>query len=335
MRIYRLVSAALSGVLMAGVGASALAGGYNACGGPNCSAGVTIHPSQAGALAPVGMYAPQPYGHLKTVEYKNTPNVNIMRVHSNSPQVSLGDHPSRFTSGCMPSSTTYCRSGGGQQMNVQLSAAPVAPVYNPAPIAMPVHIAPPAPQIRIASGFNAANYASRQYGSADFVPGIAHVPTSYVDRSPITHIDGVPQARAHSVTTASGYSQSSSTVSVQGVTPQTVQGGNLIGQVVAGQYTYQPPGGGAYWEKTSGPSIVDGLPSTQILCRREAPRPAPVTVKVVRNVYGVPQPVPTPYPVPVQTGCAPAPMAMHGAQLAGPPRTHMGSRYGQSSAWTY
>lgn len=65
-----------------------------------------------------------------------------------------------------------------------------------------------------------------------------------------------------------------------------------------------------YWEKTSGPTMVDGLPATQILCRRQAPRPAPVNVRVVSPVIGVPHPVPT--PVPVQTGCAPVqPHAMH------------------------
>lgn len=324
MRIYRLVSAAASGVFMASVSTAAFAGcGGNvvcnlglaayegvsstACVGPapnvNCNPGVSVYGNSADPRANIGVYNSTPFGYLKTIQYQNSPNVNIMRVHSRAPAVSLSDAPSAFTGGCTPTSTAYCRAPQGAPVKVALHSAPPAPA--------PVYVAPrpPAPRITHGSGYNAAHFASRQYGSTDFVPGIAHVPTSIVDRSPITHINGIPQPHIRSVTIAntsgvhSGHSYGS----------RPVMGGpNVIGSVVTDQYTYQPPGGGElYWEKTSGPTIVDGLPATQIICRRQAPRPAPVNVRVVSPVIGVP------HPVPVQTGCAP--------ELAG----HSESR------WTY
>lgn len=310
MRIYRLVTAAASGVFMASVSTAAFAGcggkticnpgvmAYEgvqsaSCVGPapvvNCNPGVSVYGNSADPRANIGVYNSTPYGHLKTVQYQNTQNVNIMRVHSRAPAVALSDAPSAFTGGCTPTSTAYCRAPQG---------TPVRVAFNPAPAPAPVYHAPvpAAPRVTYSSGYNAANFASRQYGSTDFVPGIAHVPTSIVDRSPITHINGVPQPHVRSVTTAntsvvhSGHSYGS----------RTVMGGhNVIGSVVTGQYTYQPPGGGEmYWEKTSGPTIVDGLPATQIICRRQAPRPAPVNVRVVSPVIGV--------PTPVQAGCKPA-----------------------------
>lgn len=331
MRIYRLVTAAMSGVFMASVSTAAFAGcggnvGCNpnlaayegvssaVCSGPapvaNCNPGVSVYGNAADPRANVGVYNSTPYGHLKTVQYQNTQNVNIMRVHSRAPAVALSDAPSAFTGGCTPTSTAYCRAPQGTPVRVSLNAAP-APA--------PVYVAP-APRVSYGSGYNAANFASRQYGSTDFVPGIAHVPTSIVDRSPITHIDGVPQPQVRSVTTAN----TSVVSSGHSYGPRPAIGGNVIGSVVTGQYSYQPPGGGMYWEKTSGPTVVDGLPATQILCRRQAPRPAPVNVRVVSPVIGVPQPVPT--PVPVQVGCAPVqPHAMHA-----------NSRYGAPTGrWTY
>ena len=335
MRIYRLVTAAASGVFMASVSTAAFAG----CGGntvcnsgvmayegvqssscvgsspiENCNPGVNVYGNTADPRANVSVYNSTPYGHLKTVQYQNTQNVNIMRVHSRAPAIALSDAPSAFTGGCTPTSTAYCRAPQGTPVNVTL---------NPAPAPMYVAPRPVAPRVTYSSGYNAANFASRQYGSTDFVPGIAHVPTSIVDRSPITHINGVPQPRVHSVTTAN----TSVVTGGHSYAPRPVTGGpHVIGSVVTNQYSYQPQGGGQmYWEKTSGPTIVDGLPATQILCRRQAPRPAPVNVRVVSPVIGVPHPVPTP----VQTGCAPAPYA-HAPVMQG------SSRYGASeSRWTY
>lgn len=314
MRVYRLLSTAIGGIFMAGISTAAYAG----CGfapAPSCNPGVLTHPSAPDYLAPVGMYANVPYGHLKNFAYKNTPNVNIMRVHSRPSLVKLSDAPYGIKNGCAPSSTSYCRSNS---VRVAAPAPYVAPIIVSAPIA---------PRVTIGSGYNPAAFAPRQYGSADFVPGIAHVPTSIIDRSPITHINGIaqPQPQVRSVTT-----MAMSAPSRAYSAPAPVRtGGNVLGHVVAGQYTYQPPGGGAYWEKTSGATIVDGLPATQILCRRQAPTPAPVTVRVVRPVIGVPRPVPT--PVPVLTQRAPI-CAGPVNRLAGAPGA-MASRYG--SRWTY
>jgi hypothetical protein len=335
MRIYRLVTAAASGVFMASVSTAAFAGcggniGCNpgvmayegvtstTCVGPapvvNCNPGVSVYGNFADPRANVSVYNLTPYGHLKTVQYQNTQNVNIMRVHSRAPFVALNDAPSAFTGGCTPTSTAYCRAPQGTPVKAALHRAT-------APAPAPIYVAPPpvAPRVTYGSGYNAANFASRQYGSTDFVPGIAHVPTSIVDRSPITHINGVPQPHIRSVTTAntsvvhSGHSYGA---------PTAMAGHNVIGSVVTGQYTYQPPGGGEmYWEKTSGPTIVDGLPATQIICRRQAPRPAPVNVRVVSPVIGV--------PTPVQAGCTPA-------RYAHAPVKHSNSRYGASnSRWTH
>ena len=343
MRIYRLFAASLTGALLAGVASTAAFAGCGPSGycspsimayegvpsavcntpapAPSCNPGVTVYPGGADRLAPIGAYSTAPFGYLKTFEYKNSPNVNIMRIRSRAPMVSLADRPSAFTNGCNPSSTAYCRADQGRPVNVTFNAAPV--------VAAPVYAAPRL--VAVGGGYNPANSAPRQYGSLDFVPGIAHVPTSIIDRSPITHIDGVPQPQVRSVTTAAMsvapmYSAPVARPFMRPIARPLARpmGGNVIGHVVTGTRTYQPPGGGGYWEKTSGPTIVDGLPATQILCRREAPRPAPVRVNVVSPVIGVPYPVPT--PVPVRT-CAPTPMPL---MMAG---GNGASRYG--SRWSY
>jgi len=347
MRIYRLVSTAFGGVLMAGMSSAAFA----ACGGGVCSANVrpnilpyegvscsrpvmqapayrgatprvncapaavNVQPGGADPLAPVNVYNTAPFGHLNYVQYKNTPNVNVMRVHSRAPAVKLSDAPTSFSRGCNSVSSGYCRSGAGTPVRVTLNPRPVIA----APLPMPVRVAPS----------YQADLTPRQYGSTAFVPGIAHVPTSIVDRSPITHIDGVPQPRISSVTTAPAMRPAPMPMA-----HRPAPHGNVIGQVNAGSYTYQPPGGGAYWEKTSGPTMVDGLPATQILCRRQAPRPAPVTVNVVRPVIGVPHPVPTAVPVRVAPVCAPAPhAAMRAPVMRQPAMAGGNSRYG--SRWSY
>ena len=316
MRIYRFLTTAIGGVLLAGISQASFASCVASA--PTCNPGVNVIPGLADPTAPVSIYSSNPYGHLKTVGYKNSPNVNIMRVYGQRPTVALADFPSQYSGGCKPGSTVYCRAPQAQPVQVQMAPPPMISAPMPAPL--------PAPRITVGSGYNPANFASRQYGSTNFVPGIAHVPTSIIDRSPITHIDGIPQPRIGSVTTMAmsrGYQGMSIPAPRPAFPPM---GGRVIGQVNAGSFTYQPPGGGAYWEKTSGPTMVDGLPATQILCRREAPRPAPITVNVVRPVIGVPQPVPT--PVPVQVGCAPTPMPVPGIAPVTGKRLY-GSR------WTY
>ncbi|MBL4869637.1 MAG: hypothetical protein JKX72_01650 [Robiginitomaculum sp.] len=220
---------------------------------------------------------------MKTFAYKNTPNVNIMRLHSRAPLVTLADRPIAFTGGCNPRSSVYCRAphNSFQRVPSNLAYAPTVqrlPRTQPAPQALP-YIAPPAP---------VASYSTHKSYTVN-VPNAAPLPS-------------------------------------------TLPSSNVIGNVVTNQYSYQPAGGGNYWEKASGPTLVGGLPATQIICRRQAPRPAPVTVRVVSPVIGIPVPVPTPVYVPMNT-CGPLAHTGFGAPaLAGGPSPRA-NRYG--SRWTY
>ena len=350
MRIYSVVSAAVSGILMAGVSSVALAGscggggivcnsGFNAGIMPyegvrsatcntrlvarampvqNCNPGVVVHPGGADPLAAVHTYANAPYGYLKTFDYKNSPNVNVMRVRSRAPMVNLNDVPTGYRGGCNPSTTGYCRAGGARPMAAPMPV--MRPMLRPMPRPMivqaPVMRAPV--EVRTGQGYNPANFASRQYGSNVLTPGTAHIPTSIVDRSPITHIGGVPQQRVSSVTTVNGtYGQGySNPRPVMGMRPaprpamRPRMGGNVIGHVSGGSYTYRTAGTPDYWEKTSGATVVDGLPATQILCRRSGTAGTSRTVNVVRPVIGVPRPVPVAVRVPVRPVCGTAPRPM-------------------------
>ncbi len=71
---------------------------------------------------------------------------------------------------------------------------------------------------------------------------------------------------------------------------------NVIGHVSGGSYITTKPGTPDYWEKTSGATVVSGMPATQIVCRRAGTAATNHTVNVVRPVIGVPTPVPTPLP---------------------------------------
>lgn len=93
-----------------------------------------------------------------------------------------------------------------------------------------------------------------------------------------------------------------------------------------------PPPPPAPVVKVAGPTVVGGLPATQVVCRPPAP-PAPPKINVVRPVIGVPVPVPTPLP-PIGcfgSGHAPAPVlgapqySNPGLALAGGPSTRFSS----------
>jgi len=262
---------------------------------------------------------------LKNFAYKNTPNVNVTRVRSRVPMVNLNDVPTGYSGGCNSAATGYCRTAAPRP----ILRAPVMPV-RPAPVVMRAPVAPV--QVRVGSGYNPANFAPRQYGNNVLTPGIAHIPTSIVDRSPITHIDGVPQQRVSSVTTVNGtygrgYS-ASRPVAPQAMVQRLPRGGNVLGYVNGGSQTFVRPGTPDYWAKTSGATVVDGLPATQILCRRAGTPATRHTVNVVRPVIGVPTPVPTAVPVPVRPVCGQAPMAAP-MPMRAPMRAPIGSR------WTY
>jgi len=169
MRIYSIVSTLVSGVLMAGVSTVAFAGScangancgsnYNAALAPyegvssavcrarleagnrvsTCSTRSVVHNAAADPLATINYTYSNPYGHLKTFAYKNTPDVNIMRIHARPPMAALSDVPTQFSNGCNPVTPSSC----GRKIEVIISKP--APVYKPVMRPAPVPVMRPAP----------------------------------------------------------------------------------------------------------------------------------------------------------------------------------------------
>ena len=129
----------------------------------------------------------QPMGHLKSVDYRRSPHVSITRIHDQGPVPQLEDHPYGVADGCFPESTGYC--GGSHDAApapAPVVAQPLAPVAHAPVMHGPVVNHGPQPLRQWTASYNSdpARYQPRQYGSLDFVPGVAHVPTSWVDRDP-------------------------------------------------------------------------------------------------------------------------------------------------------
>ncbi len=316
------------------------------CGGNNCSIGVDYIPSPAPVFGPMTVADAHPMGHLRSVNFQRAPHVSIMRVHSMMPTAGLSDAPTGFTSGCHPQSTQYCRQDAGVPVNVEV----FQPSVQQAP-AVPV-----APVIRTGSGYDASKFAPRQYGENVFTPGIAHIPTSIVDRSvenadralnsgrtvpqpvanggfaPRPSMMGASQGYTGTVTLPTNYAPRMQMMAPAPVMPAPIM--PTMGHVAmpapsfgrpAGAPVLQPNGtygstvgsDGTYWEKVSGPTFMGDTLATQVICKRK------VETQVVNPVIGVPVPVPTPLP----TGCA-----------APQPHQPVGhnARYGQDMAgWTY
>ncbi len=335
MRLKYLLSAALGGMFTIAGASPALAGSN--CGtvaGDRCNPGYVYSQSPV-VSSPVSTHYGQPYDHLRRFEYVQTPQVNVTRIETGRTFASVSDAPAHSWPGCGGQSGVICR-----------QPAP-APIMAPAPrpvMAMPA----PAPVMRSYSvnhDYDASKFQSRQYGTTDFVPGIAHIPTSIVDRSvanrdallasgtvvaqPVLHTNS-----SYSATTIS-HASSSNTVAYNN--------------------------DGTSWSKASGPTFVDGMYASEVLCKQPAPVQQRVQVhqqayQVVRPIVNVPYAVPVAVPGPVvnvrgghsryaQNGCAaPAPRPM---PLAGPnpimrriapgyasQAPQGGGRYGQST-WTY
>jgi len=174
----------------------------------NCSTNVVVSSSPA-HFDDMLVSVDQPMGHLRSIDYRRSPHVSITRIHGMGQTADLSDHPSAFTGTCAPESTQYCRAGSHStpQPHVEMSAPVIAAPMIAAPVAAPVYRAPvmaapivaqPQPVLRqwtASYDDNPARFTPRQYGSLDFVPGIAHVPSSWVDRDP---------ARAQAALNASG-----------------------------------------------------------------------------------------------------------------------------------
>lgn len=293
-----------------------------------CQTGVNVNPGTGPVFDNTNVNIHQPLGFLRSVDYQRAPNVSITRVHGITDSAGLTDFPSAFSNGCHPSSTAYCRQDSGVPVNVQFNAPQIQPVptFNFAP-------ALPAPRIvATGGGYDPSKFIPRQYGEFSFTPGIAYVPTSYVNRNP---------ADAARVLAENGYSTDayptsnysagninlsaptvSSNINFASATPSFAQvggsnflaggpigqvphGSQYLGSVVTGQTTTggaSAPSGnaitgvdgsGGYWEQVSGLTMFGDTVATSVVCRRQAPQ---TTAQVVSPVYGVPQPVPTPVP---------------------------------------
>ena len=342
----KLLSKALLGVLSATVlAAPAFAGGN--CNGGNCSLPVQVMPGYAPQFGPMTVQTQQPMGHLRSVNFQRAPHVSITRVHGLAPNAALSDAPSGFTGGCHPTSTTYCRQDAGVPVQVQLSAP--APTFAPAPVA----VAPSEPQVvRVGGGYDPSKFTPRVYGDPTFVPGIAHVPTSIVDRDPVRAQQVLDSGRTipqSVVVPGTGrapqpHFQQQSFQPVQApafqapvlrapvrFAPQQrhlgfVQAGAPVLQQsgpLAGAYGSSVGSDGTYWEKVSGPTAFGDTIATSVICKRQAP-----VQQVVRPVIGVPVPVPVavPYTVDHAQNCAPGHPHLN-AQRSAPVAPHVPGRW--------
>lgn len=266
------------------------------CGGqymsPQCNVPVHHIPGPAPQFDAMTVTSVNPMGHLRSIDFQRSPHVSIMRVHGIGQTANLSDAPIGFTGGCHSQSTSYCRQ------------ATVAPV-------MPQVIRPTAP--RFGQGYDPSKFTSRQYGENTFTPGIAHIPTSIVDRSPINADRALNSGRAVPQAIANGGIAPRPSM----ITRQAPRAPMSYGQNIGSN--------GGYWEKVSGPTMIGNTMATQVICRRAAP------ARVVRPVIGVPTPVPT--PVPVHAGCA-SHNSVHGHSAPSAPDGNpvQGNPY---AGWTY
>lgn len=320
-----------------------------------CQTGVNVNPGTGPVFDNMNVNVHQPMGHLRSINYQRAPNVSITRVHGMMDSASLSDFPSSFSGGCHPSSTAYCRQDAGTPVNVEFNTPQAQPIptFNFRPVMPAPMMMPSAPRtVAIGGGYDPSKFIPRQYGENTFTPGIAYVPTSYVNRNP---------ADAARVLAENGYSTNSYSTRSYGsmnlsaplmpsmpqvnmlaggpvghVAPQGMmpRGGNYLGSVVTGAATTGSSstpsgnaisgvdGSGGYWEKVSGLTMFGDTVATSVVCRRQAPQ---AKAQVVSPVYGIPQPVPTPVPyfvdVPYKVrgnvmpqGCRPA-----GAPYIAPP----------------
>ncbi len=346
MRHLLKTATILSGLTLTIGTTAALAGDCRYNGAPNCQPQVVTHPGGTPSVDPMHVYSQAPMGHLRSVQFLGTPSVNITRVHGAGPSASLSDAPSAFTGGCTPESTHYCRQGAQQAMPAPM---PMPMVAAPAPVIAAPVAQPTERIVAIGGGYDPSKFIPRTYGSNELTPGIAHIPTSIVDRSHANATAVLNSGRTQPQPIASGGIVPHAGMINSGVSYRQApiaapapmvghmgapMGGTYMGSVTRSMqmapdtnvYPGSMAGDGTYWEKVSGPTRVDGLPATQILCKRQAPR-----VNVQSPVIGVPTPVPTPImtqnciqqpmpqpmPQPMMHGRAPMPMAGYGSSRYG------------------
>ena len=327
MRIKVLTLAAVSSLSLIASAAPALAGGCFG-GAANCNVGVKVLPSTPAQFGPMTVQTAHPMGHLRQIDFQRAPNVSITRIHGLGPTATLSDAPSGFTGGCHPTSTQYCRANLGTPVTINAAPVVATPYVAPAPV-----IAQPL-RSYVGQGYDPSKFAPRQYGDNTFVPGIAHVPTSYVDRSPANAQAVLNSGRTVTQPLANGgitpaFGATAPVVNHPGsftIAPTTIApttsfnvGGQATAPVLAGNGVYASNVGadGTYWEKTSGPRFFGDTLATQVICKRQLP------TQVVRPVVNVPYAVPTPVPV----TCGPV---SHGAHVG-----HNANSVQQAGRWTY
>ncbi len=340
----KIISKALMGVLSAAVlAAPAYAGGN--CGASNCAMPVNVMPSYTPQSSAMTVRTQNPMGHLRSVNFQSGPNVSITRVHGLAPSASIADAPTGFTNGCNPTSTTYCRKNAGRSVNVDFNAA-VAPASNEPRV------------VAVGGGYDESKFTPRIYGDATFVPGIAHIPTSIVDRDParaqqvldtgravpqpvvVPGMGQVPQAAYRNAPAPvmqalprMQYSlamQSAPMMMPMRQAPMmpAQNFGQASGPVLqqsgpmAGSYGSNVGSDGTYWEKVSGPTTMGNTVATSVICKRQLP------TRTVHPVIGVPVPVPVP------VVCGPQ---GYSAQTGNQQQQQQSGRYGQSSQgrWAY
>ena len=213
------VGTALIGMMTVAAG-SAMAGPVAGCSGPVCDTKTVVLSSPPTFADAMTVENREPYDFLDSVHFQRSPHVSITRIHGMAAKAGLDDTPIGFTQGCHPSSTAYCRSGGTPKPRVPDVKPPkvhppktyppivTAPKRKPVPIYRPpVAVTPPSPcgvvrvnpcgqpvfthgrvterLVATGGGFDPSKFKPRIYGDPyTITPGIAHVPTSIVDRDP-------------------------------------------------------------------------------------------------------------------------------------------------------
>ena len=327
----RRVAASLASVFALLAAGAAQAGAPGSCGGiGNCDAGTVYQGSHPADYGPTTVRSGTPYDFLDSVRFSRAPHVSITRIHGMGPTVGLADAPVGFTDGCHPTSTAYCRDHNPVAQPLMQPVMAPQPVFRPAPA--PVMMAPAVPQERIVAiggGYDPSKFAPRIYGDLSITPGIAHVPTSIVDRNPYSAQAVLDRVAPGSVTPAL------SGVPIRGgvqqpVMPRPVMQAPVLrapmmpapvmqaplmrapvvqpqrlGQagapIAQGDGTYASTVGtdGTYWEKVSGPQLMGSTVATSVICKRKLP------TQTVNPTVGVPYPVPVAVPGPVVDACHP------------------------------
>ncbi len=175
-----------SALLVFGAG-SAMAG----CGGVgNCNPATSFSkPIHAADHGTVTVRTGTPYDYMSSVRFQQSPHVQVTRIFGQGPVPGLKDSPFGSSGGCFDHATGYCTGSQGKSVNVEFYGQPqFQPQFQaPAPMMVAPVMQAPVPTERVVAigkGYDPSKFAPRVYGDLTVTPGIAHVPTSIVDRDP-------------------------------------------------------------------------------------------------------------------------------------------------------